>query len=96
MNNGAALVMTSCESLERDNILNKQTEAISDNTVTCQGGSRELKRHGFGFGVDLFAQDYNHTDYVGFEVFTAVIMKNGFFWDVTPCGSCKNRRFGGT
>jgi hypothetical protein len=23
-------------------------------------------------------------------------MKNAFFWDVTPCGSCKNRRFGGT
>jgi hypothetical protein len=20
---------------------------------------------------------------------------NGVFWDVTPCGSCKNRRFGG-
>jgi hypothetical protein len=33
---------------------------------------------------------------VGFEVFTAVTMKNGVFWDVTPCGSCKNRRFGGT
>jgi hypothetical protein len=31
-----------------------------------------------------------------FEVFTAVTMKNGIFWDVTPCGSCKNRRFGGT
>jgi hypothetical protein len=31
-----------------------------------------------------------------FEVFTAVNMKNGVFWDVTPCGSCKNRRFGGT
>jgi hypothetical protein len=29
-----------------------------------------------------------------FEVFTAVNMKNGLFWDVTPCGSCKNRRFG--
>jgi hypothetical protein len=26
----------------------------------------------------------------------AVIMKNGVFWDVTQCGSCKNRRFGGT
>jgi hypothetical protein len=25
-----------------------------------------------------------------FEVFTAVTMKNGVFWDVTPCGSCKN------
>jgi hypothetical protein len=22
--------------------------------------------------------------------------KNGAAWDVTPCGSCKNRRFGGT
>jgi hypothetical protein len=22
--------------------------------------------------------------------------KNGVFCDVTPCGSCKNRRFGGT
>jgi hypothetical protein len=25
-----------------------------------------------------------------------VLMKNGVFWVVTPCGSCKNRRFGGT
>jgi hypothetical protein len=23
-------------------------------------------------------------------------MKNGVFWDVEPCGSCVNRRFGGT
>jgi hypothetical protein len=30
------------------------------------------------------------------EVFTAVTMKNGVFWVVRPCGSCKNRRFGGT
>jgi hypothetical protein len=22
--------------------------------------------------------------------------QNGVFWDVTSCGSCKNRRFGGT
>jgi hypothetical protein len=33
---------------------------------------------------------------VRFEVFTAVTMKNGVFWVVMPCGSCKNRRFGGT
>jgi hypothetical protein len=32
---------------------------------------------------------------VRFEVFTAVTMKNGVFWDVMPCGFCKNRRFGG-
>jgi hypothetical protein len=33
---------------------------------------------------------------VRYEVFTAVTMKNGVFWDVTLCGSCRNRRFGGT
>jgi hypothetical protein len=33
---------------------------------------------------------------VRFEIFTAVTMKNGVLRDVTPCGSCKNRRFGGT
>jgi hypothetical protein len=38
----------------------------------------------------------NETIRVRLEVFTAVAMKNGIFWDVTPCGSCKNRRFGGT
>jgi hypothetical protein len=30
---------------------------------------------------------------VRFEVFTAVTMKDAIFWDVTLCGSCKNRRF---
>jgi hypothetical protein len=25
-----------------------------------------------------------------------ISLKNGVFWDVTPCGSYKNRRFGGT
>jgi hypothetical protein len=28
--------------------------------------------------------------FVRFEDFTAVTMKNSVFWDVTPCGSCKN------
>jgi hypothetical protein len=26
----------------------------------------------------------------------AVTMMNAIFWDVTPCGSCRKRRFGGT
>jgi hypothetical protein len=34
--------------------------------------------------------------FVRFEVFTAVTMKNAVFWDVAPCRSCVNRRFGGT
>jgi hypothetical protein len=35
------------------------------------------------------------TYYVRFEVFPAVTKKNAISWDVTPCGSCKNRHFGG-
>jgi hypothetical protein len=38
---------------------------------------------------------YNEHMSVRFEVFTAVTMNNDVFWDVTPCCSCKNRRFGG-
>jgi hypothetical protein len=30
-----------------------------------------------------------------FEPLTAVTMKNAVFWDVMPCGSCRNRRFRG-
>jgi hypothetical protein len=33
--------------------------------------------------------------FIRFEVFTAVTMKNTVFWDVAPCRSCVNRRFGG-
>jgi Na+-driven multidrug efflux pump len=29
--------------------------------------------------------------FVSFEVFMAVTMKNGGFWGITRCGSCKNR-----
>jgi hypothetical protein len=34
--------------------------------------------------------------YLRFEIFSEVTMKNTVFWDVTPCGSCKDQRFGGT
>jgi hypothetical protein len=34
--------------------------------------------------------------FVRFEVFMSVTMKNVVFWDITPCGCYKNRRFGGT
>jgi hypothetical protein len=32
---------------------------------------------------------------VRYEVFTAVTLENAGFWDVTPYGSCNNRRFAG-
>jgi hypothetical protein len=34
--------------------------------------------------------------HVRLEVFTAVTMKKAVFWDVAPCRSGVNRRFGGT
>jgi hypothetical protein len=34
--------------------------------------------------------------YVRFEVSTAVTMMIIIFWEMTPCGSYKNRRFGGS
>jgi hypothetical protein len=33
---------------------------------------------------------------IRFEVFTAVTVKNGVFWDVMLCGSCKNRCYVGS
>jgi tartrate dehydratase alpha subunit/fumarate hydratase class I-like protein len=37
------------------------------------------------------------TDYVEFEVLTAVIMKHPISWNITPCSPLKiNIRFGGT
>jgi hypothetical protein len=41
--------------------------------------------------------DKEDTPFYGrFEIFMVVTMKNAVFWDVTPCGACKNRRFGVT
>jgi hypothetical protein len=39
----------------------------------------------------------NTSDYVGYEIFTGVTMKNAVFWDVAPGRSYEiNRRFGVT
>jgi hypothetical protein len=40
---------------------------------------------------------WNNIYQVGFEVFTAVVMKSTIIWDMTPCSPLSfNRRFGGT
>jgi hypothetical protein len=46
--------------------------------------------------VSLAKSVFSYDLLVSIEDFTAVTMKNGVFWDVTPCGYCKNRSFGGT
>jgi hypothetical protein len=44
----------------------------------------------------LSTRQRNSIIFVRFEVFTAVTMKNAFFWDVAPCRYFVNRCFGGT
>jgi hypothetical protein len=46
--------------------------------------------------IKIYYAAKNHVVIVRFEVFMAVTIKNGVFWDVMPCGSGKNRHFGGT
>jgi hypothetical protein len=48
----------------------------------------------YGIYADAGRRKQKATLY-NFYVFTEVTMKNGVFWDVMPCGCCKNRRFGG-
>jgi hypothetical protein len=43
-----------------------------------------------------YQADTEQIKFIGFKVFIAVAMKNAVFLDVAPCGSCENRRFGGT
>jgi hypothetical protein len=66
-------------------------ETASALPVACSASSTTPKMEAESRS-DAYASLY----YVRFEVFTAVTMKNRVFWDVTPYGSCKNRRFRGT
>jgi hypothetical protein len=57
-----------------------------------------FRRESRPYGDEL-RMETEHThmfSFVRLEVFTALTVKNGIFLDVTPCGSCRNRRFGGT
>jgi hypothetical protein len=46
--------------------------------------------------IDLIFLIKLNSAYIIFEIIMAVTMKTGIVWDITPCGSCKNRKFGGT
>jgi hypothetical protein len=59
---------------------------------SCQFFSQEHA----SFSESLYTYILNYTLHVRFLDLTAVTMKNGVLWDVTPRGSCKNRRFGET
>jgi hypothetical protein len=54
--------------------------------VTGIAKKTESKNHSSDKDKPSFA--VNGINLVRFEVFTALTMKNGVFWDVTPCGFC--------
>jgi hypothetical protein len=65
--------------------------------VNCTlGKNTVVGKEGNSVKIEIKQNAMKLISYVRFEVFTAVTMKNGLFWDVTPCGSCKNRLFRGT
>jgi hypothetical protein len=49
-----------------------------------------------GWAPELFYTmgEENSIAHTGIQIKTT--LQNGVFWDVTPCDSCKNQRFGGT
>jgi hypothetical protein len=63
--------------------MEKREEGISGREIESERKSKQTNRA-------------NSMAFIRFEVFTAVTMTIAMFWDVTRCGSCKNRRFGGT
>jgi hypothetical protein len=81
--------------------LSERREALHHSTSVLDTALRcflvtERQRHHYADPRREITQYQNIFISVRFEVFTAVTMKNGVFWDVMPCDSCKNRRFGGT
>jgi hypothetical protein len=68
--------------------LKMQLQNYTETQILCQATFADFIPRWPGFEIG--------SSHVRFEVFTAVTMRNVVLWDVTPCGSCKNRRFGGT
>jgi hypothetical protein len=64
------------------NLLGDNIDSINENTKIVIDASKEV-------GLE------NWLYVVKFDIFMAVTMKNAIFWDVAPCGSCKNQRFRG-
>jgi hypothetical protein len=78
------------------NLLGDNIDTINKNTQTLIGASNEV---GLEVKVEktkymLVSRDQNAGQ--NREIKIGNGSKHGVFWDFTSCGSCKNRRFGGT
>jgi hypothetical protein len=69
---------------------------LRNDDVSIVPTQRVTEGYGQNLGLTSTEQNSERMSCVRFEIFTSVTMKNGIFWDVRPCGSCKIRCFGGT
>jgi hypothetical protein len=59
------------------------TQSLSEVGLDATGLTELLDRK-------VWISDKQWSTCIRYEVFTVVAMKNAVFWDVVPCGSCKN------
>jgi hypothetical protein len=71
---------------DRRHFKNKKREYLNDKINELAMNSKNKNIRDLYRGINEFKRGYQPTSN----------LKNGVFWDVTLCGSCKNRRFGGT
>jgi hypothetical protein len=62
-----------------------EVQSIAEEMAKAESHGRSEKRFTVG----------KRRSFGTFGVFMAVTTKNAIFWNVTPCGSSENRRFGG-
>jgi hypothetical protein len=70
-------------------------ERVPDTALTIQTRGMHKQYEG-GCHTAVKCQKQQNICYIRFEIFTVATKENAVFWDVTPCSSCKNRRFGRT
>jgi hypothetical protein len=75
------LTRATAEPLQVPHLLFVGGNSVGLYTSGCVRGLSERNLHFSCFNVS----------WKGGKIYSA--LKNGVFWDVTPCGSCKNRRF---
>jgi hypothetical protein len=63
---------------------------------SCHAYWRVSCRYSHNTPEDFDAKLFAYRTAFWYKVKVKEMLKNGVFWHVTPCGSCKNRRFEGT
>jgi hypothetical protein len=84
-----------------DALLNRQLDNFTFSHLPCAICHllwQNAPKHNNGLSIRLLYSAYVKTSQgnVRSEVFMTLAIKNSVFWDMAPCRSCMNRRFGGT